>query len=74
MLRRCSGAYISEISEWTSGRPLADSWETQILTDLRPFYIVHTMMALAAAGRAAAAERMFSAGQELDEYRIELIQ
>jgi hypothetical protein len=41
-------------------RPLADSWEAQTLTDVRPFYIVHAMMALAATGRTAAAERIFS--------------
>jgi len=41
-------------------RPLADSWQTQTLTDVRPFYIVHAMMALAAAGRTAESERMFS--------------
>ena len=39
---------------------LADSWEMQTLTDVRPFYIVHAMMAFAAAGRDAAARRMFS--------------
>jgi hypothetical protein len=41
-------------------RPLADGWQTQTLTDVRPFYIVHAMMALAAAGRSAEAERMVS--------------
>ena len=41
-------------------RPLADSWEMQILTDMRPFYIIHAMMAFAAAGRAAAAQRIFN--------------
>ena len=34
---------------------LADSWETQELTGARPFYVVHAMMAFAAAGRTAAA-------------------
>ena len=39
---------------------LANSWEMQTLTDVRPFYIVHAMMAFAAAGRDAAAQRMFN--------------
>ena len=39
--------------------PLADRWEVQTLTNIRPFYIVHAMMAFAAAGRTAAAQRVF---------------
>jgi hypothetical protein len=38
---------------------LADSWEMQTLTGARPFYVVHAMMAFAAAGRRAAAARVF---------------
>jgi hypothetical protein len=41
-------------------RSLADRWEMQTLTDVRPFYIIHAMMAFAAAGRKAAAQRMLS--------------
>jgi len=42
-------------------RTLASRWEMQMLTDARPFYIVHAMMAFAAAGRAAAAARLIEA-------------
>src|SRR5262249_29378020 len=38
----------------------ADLWEAQALTGARPFYIAHAMMAFAAAGRAAAVERLFN--------------
>ena len=38
---------------------LADRWEMQTLAGARPFYVVHAMMAFAAAGRAAAAARVF---------------
>jgi tetratricopeptide (TPR) repeat protein len=41
-------------------RLLADNWEMKALTGVRPFYVVHAMMALAAAGRAAAVQRMFN--------------
>jgi tetratricopeptide (TPR) repeat protein len=37
---------------------LADSWKMQALTGARPFYVVHAMMAFAAAGRTAAAARV----------------
>jgi tetratricopeptide (TPR) repeat protein len=37
---------------------LADSWEIQTLTGVRPFYVVHAMMAFAAAGRTLAAARV----------------
>jgi hypothetical protein len=37
---------------------LADGWERQLLVGVRPFYIVHAMMAFAAAGRATAAARL----------------
>jgi hypothetical protein len=39
---------------------LADSWQKQTLTGMRPFYVAHAMMALAAAGRTAAVQRIFS--------------
>ena len=40
-------------------RLLADRWEMQTLTGLRPFYVAHAMMALAATGRTTAAQRIF---------------
>ena len=40
---------------------LADRWEIQTLAGARPFYIAHAMMAFAAAGRSAAAARVFDA-------------
>jgi tetratricopeptide (TPR) repeat protein len=40
-------------------RLLADRWELQTLTGVRPFYIVHAMMTFAASGRTAAAQRIF---------------
>ncbi len=42
-------------------RLLADRWEMQSLTGVRPFYVVHAMMAFAAAERPAAAVRAFEA-------------
>ena len=39
---------------------LADSWQTQRLTGVRPFYVAHAMMALAAAGRTGAVQRVFN--------------
>ncbi len=41
-------------------RQLADGWESQPLDDARPFHVIHAMMAFAAAGRKAAAQRVFS--------------
>ena len=38
---------------------LADLWDRQSLALARPFYIAHAMMAFAAAGRAAAVQRIF---------------
>ena len=40
---------------------LADRWETRTLAGARPFYVVHAMMAFAAAGRSIAAARVFEA-------------
>jgi hypothetical protein len=40
---------------------LADRWEMRTLAGARPFYVVHAMMAFAAAGRSAAAARAFEA-------------
>jgi tetratricopeptide (TPR) repeat protein len=40
---------------------LADRWQRQDLTGVRPFYAAHAMMALAATGRTAAAQRVFNA-------------
>ena len=42
-------------------RALADRWEAQSLTGVRPFFVVHAMMAFAAAGRTNAAKRAFQA-------------
>ncbi len=39
-------------------RHLADRWEKAPLAEARPFFIVHAMMAFAAAGRTAAATRL----------------
>jgi hypothetical protein len=38
---------------------LADRWEMQPLTGLRPFYLAHAIMAFAATGRPAATQRAF---------------
>ena len=51
--------HLRNISVGERWRSLADRWETQTLADMRPFYIVHAMMAFAASGRQAAAQRMF---------------
>jgi tetratricopeptide (TPR) repeat protein len=40
-------------------KPLADRWQRQNLIGVRPFYIAHAMMALAATGRVAPAQRVF---------------
>jgi hypothetical protein len=42
-------------------RQLANHWEAQVLSGARPFYVVHAMMAFAAAGRATAIKRVFAA-------------
>jgi tetratricopeptide (TPR) repeat protein len=39
---------------------LADRWQRQELTGVRPFYLAHAMMALAAASRTAAVQRILS--------------
>ena len=41
-------------------KPLADRWQRQDLIGVRPFYTAHAMMALAATGRIAAAQRVFN--------------
>jgi hypothetical protein len=46
-------------------RLLADRWEQQTLAGSRPFYIVHAMMAFAAAQRPAAATRLLRALPDL---------
>lgn len=45
---------------------LADRWEMHSFAGVRPFYAVHAMMAFAAAGRAAAAARVFEAVPHVD--------
>lgn len=47
-------------------RELADRWETNALTGARPFYVVHAMMAFAAAGRTASAARLLQALPHID--------
>jgi tetratricopeptide (TPR) repeat protein len=42
-------------------RQLADRWETHTLAGARPFYVVHAVMAFAAAGRSAVAARALEA-------------
>jgi hypothetical protein len=49
-----------------SWQPLADQWEKQILPEARPFYIAHAIMAVAAAGRTAAALRVIEALHRTD--------
>jgi hypothetical protein len=45
---------------------LADRWERLALTGVRPFYLGHAMMALAAAGRTAAAQRLAAAWSQAE--------
>jgi hypothetical protein len=47
-------------------RLLADGWEMQPLGSARAFYVVHAMMAFVAAGRTAAAARLFEALRHTD--------
>jgi tetratricopeptide (TPR) repeat protein len=54
-------------------RALADCWEMQDLADARPFYVVHAMMAFAAAGRTAAAARVFDSLPRPDTSRALLL-
>jgi len=42
-------------------RELADHWERQSLAGARPFFVIHAMIAFAAAGRTAAAARALAA-------------
>ncbi len=46
---------------------LADRWETARLVDARPFFIMHAMMAFAAAGRREAATRLLATLPRLDK-------
>lgn len=52
---------LRSIEVGTRWRALADRWETQSLTGVRPFFVVHAMMAFAAAGRTTAAARLLEA-------------
>src|SRR5262249_45286026 len=45
---------------------LADRWEKQPLTGARPFYVVHAVMAFAAAGRPSASARVVDALSHTD--------
>jgi hypothetical protein len=47
-------------------RSLADRWEMRTLTDVRPFYMVHAMMAFAATARQAAAQRLFDEWSQVE--------
>ena len=46
-------------------RVLANRWESQNLTGARPFFVVHAMMAFAAAGRTAAAARVVKSFRQI---------
>jgi AraC-like DNA-binding protein len=58
--------YLQNIEVSDRWRPLADRWATHNLADARPFYVVHAMMAFAAAGRTAAALRLLEALPSID--------
>jgi hypothetical protein len=45
---------------------LADRWQAQTLTGVRPFYVAHAMMALAAAHRTAAVRRVLDAVGQIE--------
>jgi hypothetical protein len=45
---------------------LADRWEQQSLTAVRPFFVIHAVIAFAAAGRTTAAARAFAALPRID--------
>jgi len=49
---------LRDVETGSRWQVLADRWETQSLAGARPFYVVHAIMALAAAGRAAEARRV----------------
>jgi hypothetical protein len=52
---------LRDITVGSRWQELADHWQTKTLAGARPFYIVHAMMAFAAAGRMAAAEQLLEA-------------
>jgi tetratricopeptide (TPR) repeat protein len=58
--------YLQNIEVSDRWRPLADRWATHNLADARPFYVVHAMMAFAAAGRTATALRLLEALPSID--------
>ena len=58
--------YLRDIEVSNRWRPLADRWTMHNLADARPFYVVHAMMAFAAAGRTAAALRLAEALPSID--------
>jgi tetratricopeptide (TPR) repeat protein len=47
-------------------RTLADRWQAQPLTSARPFYVVHAIMAIAAAGRSSVAARLLEGLPHID--------
>jgi tetratricopeptide (TPR) repeat protein len=58
--------YLQDVDVSDRWRPLADRWAMHNLTNARPFYVVHAMMAFAAAGRTAAALRLAEALPSID--------
>jgi tetratricopeptide (TPR) repeat protein len=49
---------LRDIEVGSRWQELADHWQTKTLAGAQPFYVVHAMMAFAAAGRTAAAEQL----------------
>jgi len=58
--------YLQDIEVSDRWRSLADRWAMHNLADARPFYVVHAMMAFAAAGRNAVALRLLEALPSID--------
>jgi tetratricopeptide (TPR) repeat protein len=58
--------YLQDIEVSDRWRPLADRWAMHNLADARPFYVVHAMMAFAAAGRTTVALRLAEALPSID--------
>jgi hypothetical protein len=57
---------LRNISVGDRWRELADRWEQQSLAGARPFFVIHAVIAFAAAGRTAAAARAFTALPRID--------
>src|SRR5262249_58196404 len=52
---------LQDIEVGSRWQQLADHWQTKALAGARPFYVVHAMIAFAAAGRTAAAGQLLEA-------------